>query len=101
MLLDTQNQLQYTKDFGDLPVNTAAADKLASSSASTAAFVKAEEGALPTPLTGAWGTLEVALAGVSSRLADEVATNHYDPSHIAPLLTQANAQVQAQLQQGS
>ena len=51
----------------------------------------------PTPFSGAWGPLEVALAGVSSKLANEVATNHYDPSHIKPLLDQANQQIQGQL----
>jgi multiple sugar transport system substrate-binding protein len=44
-----------------------------------------------------WGPLEVSLAGVSSKLANEVATNHYDPSHIKPLLDQANQQIQGQL----
>jgi len=101
MLTTSQNQLQYTRDFGDLPVNTSAADALARSSATDMAFIKAEQGASPTPFTGAWGPIEVTLAGISSRLADEVATNRYDPSHIAPLLTAANAQAQGQLQQGS
>ena len=101
MLTTNQNQLQYTRDFGDLPVNTSAADARARASATDRAFIKAEQGASPTPFTGAWGPIEVTLAGISSRLADEVATNRYDPSHVAQLLTAANAQAQAQLQQGS
>jgi hypothetical protein len=44
-----------------------------------------------------WGPLEVSLAGVSSKLANEVATNRYDPSHVKPLLDQANRQIQSQL----
>jgi len=94
---DYQHQIQWTKTFGDLPVNVAAANYLASQDPQTAAFIQAEQGAIPTPFSGAWGPLEVALAGVSSKLANEAATNHYDPSQIKPLLDQANQQIQSQL----
>lgn len=97
LVTDEQHQLQWTKTFGDLPANVAAANQLASSDPQTAAFIQAEQGATPTPFSGIWGPLEVALSGVSSKLANEVATNHYDPSHIKPLLDQANQQIQGQL----
>ncbi len=97
LLTDNQHQLQWTQTFGDLPANAAAASSLASKDPQTAAFIQAEQGATPTPFSGEWGPLEVALAGVSSKLANEVATNHYDPSHIKPLLDQANQQIQGQL----
>ncbi|TMD99182.1 MAG: extracellular solute-binding protein [Chloroflexi bacterium] len=97
LVTDEQHQLQWTKTFGDLPVNVQAANSLASQDPQTAAFIQAEAGATPTPFTAVWGPLEVALAGVSSKLADEVATNRYDPSHIKPLLDQANQQIQSQL----
>jgi multiple sugar transport system substrate-binding protein len=97
LVTDEQHQIQWTKTFGDLPANVAAANSLASQDPQTAAFIQAEAGASPTPFTGAWGPLEVALGGVSSKLANEVATNHYDPSHVKPLLDQANQQIQSQL----
>ncbi len=97
LVTDEQHQIQWTKTFGDLPVNVQAANSLASKDPQTAAFIQAEQGATPTPFTGVWGPLEVALAGVSSKLANEVATNRYDPSHIKPLLDQANQQIQGQL----
>jgi multiple sugar transport system substrate-binding protein len=97
LVTDDQHQIQWTKTFGDLPVNVQAANELASQDPSTAAFVQAEQGATPTPFTGAWGPLEVSLAGVSSKLANEVASNHYNPSDIKPLLDQANQQIQGQL----
>src|SRR5437588_8092958 len=97
LVTDEQHQIQCTKTFGDLPANTAAANTLASQDPQTAAFIQAEQNASPTPFTGTWGPLEVALAGVSSKLANEVATNRYDPSHIKPLLDQANQQIQGQL----
>ena len=97
LVTDYQHQLQWTKTFGDLPVNVQAANYLASQDQRTAAFIQAEQGATPTPFSGAWGPLEVSLAGVSSKLANEVATNRYDSSHIKPLLDQANQQIQGQL----
>ncbi len=97
LVTDEQHQIQYSKTFGDLPANTAAANTLASQDPQTAAFIQAEQNATPTPFTGTWGPLEVSLAGVSSKLSNEVATNRYDPSHIKPLLDQANQQIQGQL----
>jgi multiple sugar transport system substrate-binding protein len=97
LITDYQHQIQWTSTFGDLPVNVQAANYLASKNPQIAAFVNAEAHATPTPFTGAWLSLEVALGGVSSKLANEVATNHYDPSHIKPLLDQANQQIQSQL----
>lgn len=98
LVTDESHQLAWTSTFGDLPTNVQAANRLAGQDTQTAAFVQSEAGAVPTPFTGVWGPLEVALAGVSSKLANEVATNHYDPSHIKPLLDQANQQIQSQLQ---
>ncbi|HTI14602.1 MAG TPA: extracellular solute-binding protein [Dictyobacter sp.] len=97
LITDEQQEIQWTKTFGDLPVNVDAANTLAKTDPQTAAFVKAEQGATPTPFSGAWGPLEVSLAGVSSKLANQVATNHYDPNNIKPLLDQANAQIQGQI----
>jgi multiple sugar transport system substrate-binding protein len=97
LVTDYQHQLDWTKTFGDLPTNVQAADYLSSKDPATAAFVKAEQGATPTPFSGEWGPLEVALAGVSSKLANSVATNHYNPSQIKPLLDQANQEIQSQL----
>lgn len=97
LVTEKQHQIQYTQTFGDLPTNVSAANQLASQSAQTKAFVQAESGATPTPFSGAWGAIEVALAGVSSKLANEVATNSYSPSHVKPLLDAANATIQSQL----
>lgn len=97
LVTDYQHQIQWTKIFGDLPANVSAANALASQDPATAAFIQAEQGATPTPFSGAWGPLEVSLAGVSSKLANQIATNHYSPSNIKPLLDQANQQIQGQL----
>jgi multiple sugar transport system substrate-binding protein len=97
LVTDYQHQIQWTTTFGDLPANVSAANALASKDPATAAFVQAEMGATPTPFSGAWGPLEVSLAGVSSKLANQIATNRYSPANIKPLLDQANQQIQGQL----
>jgi multiple sugar transport system substrate-binding protein len=97
LVTDQQHQLAYTGIFGDLPTNVTAANQLAGQSAQTKAFVQSENGATATPLTGSWGAIEVALAGVSAKLGGEVAGNGYSPSHVKPLLDQANTAIQAQL----
>lgn len=97
LVTDDQHQIDWTKTFGDLPANVQAANDLASKDPQTAAFIQAEQEATPTPFAGVWGPLEVELAGVSSKLANEVATKHYDASHIKPLLDQANKQTQSQI----
>lgn len=97
LLTSKDNQLEWSKTFGDLPITTAAADELAASDPQVKAFITAEEQAVPTPLSGEWGDLEVALGAVSQKLAGNIAANHYSPDQVGPLLTAANTQVQRQL----
>lgn len=99
LMTDYGNQIKYTKLTGDLPTNVKAAESLASKDQTTATFVKAEQKAEPTPLTGAWSAIEEGLLSVSSKLANQLATNSYSPSNIRPLLKQTNQQVQEKLKQ--
>jgi multiple sugar transport system substrate-binding protein len=95
LVTSTQQQLDWTKTFGDLPANVTAANQLASKDPQTAAFLQSETGATPTPFSGSWGAIQVSMAGVCSKLANSVATNQYKPSLIQPLLDQANQQIQS------
>jgi multiple sugar transport system substrate-binding protein len=97
MLTDKPHQIAWYKIFGDLPTNVEATDELVQSDPQNAAFIQAEQGASPTPFSAVWGPLELALAGVSSELAGEVATNHYNSTHIKMYLDQANQQIQSKL----
>jgi len=97
LLTDTPHQLAWNKIFSDLPANVEAANKLAKNDPQTVAFIQAEQGATPTPFAGSWGSIELELAGVSSKLASDIATNHYDAAHIQVYLDQANQQIQSQL----
>jgi multiple sugar transport system substrate-binding protein len=98
-LTSTPQQLQWTKTFGDLPANVQAANQLESSDPQIKAFLQAEQSATPVPMTGAWGSLEVALGGVSSKIANQIATNSYNPSNVQSLMNQANTTIQGQLKQ--
>lgn len=97
LITDTQHQLAWHSTFGDLPANLAAANQLASQDPQAAAFLQAEAGATPTPFSGSWASIQVAMAGVCSKLANAVATNQYQPSLIQPLLDQANQQIQSSI----
>lgn len=97
LVTDKPHQLAYTHIFGDLPTNADAAAELAGQNAQTKAFVQSEGGATAVPTTSQWGPIEVALAAVTAKLGGEVAAHTYNPSHIKPLLDQANKQIQAQL----
>ncbi len=97
LVTDTPHQLAWNKAFGDLPANVEAANKLAQNDPQTVAFIRAEKDATPTPFAGVWGSIEFSLAGVSSKLASDVVTNHYDATHIKLYLDQANEQIQSQL----
>lgn len=97
LITDTQHQLAWHSTFGDLPANLTAANQLASQDTQAAAFLQAEAGATPTPFSGSWASIQVAMAGVCSKLANAVATNQYQPSQIKPLLDQANQQIQSSI----
>ena len=100
LMTDKQNQIQYYNAVGDLPVNKDGAQQLANKDESIKAAVQAEQKASPTPFTGAWGPLEVALASVSTTLGNRIASGNYSPSDVAAQLKQANGQVQGQLRGG-
>ena len=97
LVTETQHQEDFTKTFGDLPTNVTAANALASQDELIAGLVKAETGATPTPFSGSWASIQIAMAGVCSKLANSVATKQYTPSLIQPLLDQANQQIQSKL----
>ena len=92
-------QRQFFQAYGYLPANIRAYKGYAPlNTPMMKAFVQSEAGAYATPFTGAWGNLEVAYGGVSSQIADEIATKSFHPADIAVKLAAANTQVQAALQ---
>ncbi len=92
-------QRQFFQAYGYLPANVHAyAGYAPLDKPMIKAFVQAENHAYATPFTGAWGNLEVAYGGVSSQIANEIATNTYKAGDIRAKLAAANQQVQSSLQ---
>ncbi|GLG00729.1 sugar ABC transporter substrate-binding protein [Alicyclobacillus hesperidum subsp. aegles] len=98
-ITDPKQQQELFSVYGDLPVTKQAYKGDASlNTPMIKAFVQSEEHASPTPFSGDWGNLETIFAGVTNKLADELATNTFQPKDIANELKSANAQVQQSLQ---
>lgn len=96
---DPKQQKEFYDVYGYLPVNQSVYGQYKElQTPLIQSFVDAEKNASPTPFTGAWGNLEVVYAGVTNKIADEIATNSFQEGDIAQLLKVANTQVQASLQ---
>jgi multiple sugar transport system substrate-binding protein len=99
LVTSDSEQLRYYQAFGDLPVTQGPLQQVVSRSSQAAQFAKAEQGATPTPFSGAWGSVEVAMASVCSNLANQVGSSgHYTDASLTSLLNSANQQVSKQLQ---
>lgn len=95
----SQQQL-FFKYYGYLPANVSAYKNYGPLDTSLInTFVTAEKHAYPTPFTGAWGPVEVAVGAASVKVADEIGTNSFKPGDLAAALQSVNAQVQQALQQ--
>ncbi|WP_025158625.1 ABC transporter substrate-binding protein [Leifsonia aquatica] len=64
MLTSTENQVAYTKTFGDLPTNADAAKQIETGNELIAPILEAGTKAYGTPFTGAWGDTQLALTNV-------------------------------------
>jgi multiple sugar transport system substrate-binding protein len=90
-------QLHYTEVFGDLPANAAAAQKVASANPLLAPILQAGAGAVPTPYTGAWSEVQLALMNVVVQSRAELAAGKVSPQAIAARLAEAQGTSQAAL----
>jgi multiple sugar transport system substrate-binding protein len=89
LVTSEQEQLHYTEVFGDLPTNAAAAEKITSSNAALAPILEAGAGAVPTPFTGAWSEVQLALTNVAVQSRAELAAGSVPPEVIASRLAEA------------
>lgn len=93
-------QRTYFKYYGYLPVNAAAYKNYPPLDTPVVkSFVAAENKAYPTPWTGAWGPVEVAVGAASAKIAGEVGTGTFKSGDIDAALTSVNADVQKALAQ--
>jgi multiple sugar transport system substrate-binding protein len=64
MLTSAENQVSYTKTFGDLPTNKDAANQIEQGNDLIAPILVAGTKAVGTPFSGAWGDTQLALVNV-------------------------------------
>ncbi|QYN37875.1 extracellular solute-binding protein [Pseudonocardia sp. DSM 110487] len=97
LVTSEEEQLHYTEVFGDLPTNAAAAQKVTSSNAQLAPILQAGATAVPTPFTGAWSEVQLALTNVTVQSRAELAAGGVPPEVIAARLAEAQGTSQAAL----
>ncbi|WP_239451992.1 ABC transporter substrate-binding protein [Frondihabitans sp. PAMC 28766] len=62
-----QEQLDFYKTFGQLPTNQAAADELQKQEPDLTPIVRAADESVPTPFTGAWSDIQLALVNINTQ----------------------------------
>ena len=95
---DVPQQQLFFQYYGYMPANLAAYQGYAPLSTPVIkAFVAAENHAFPTPFTGAWGPVEVAVGAASAKVAGAIGTNSYHQGDLQSSLQSVNAEVQKAL----
>ncbi len=97
MLTSTDNQVKYTKTFGDLPTNAAAAKQIEQGNASLAPILESGSKAVGTPFTGAWGDTQLALVNVVVQSIPGLSNGSVSSSDLESKLKTAQATAQASL----
>lgn len=99
-IMAVPQQRLFYKYYGYMPVNQSAYDHYAPLDTSLIkTFLKAESHAYPTPFTGAWGPVEVAVGAASAKTADAIGTHSYHQGDLRAALKAANDAVQKALSQ--
>lgn len=97
-----EQQIEYYEIFGSVPSNQEAAETLGEDNPVVQAFVDAQDSAVPTSFTGAWGNVQLGLTNVVTQSLADLQNGTYDEARVRELLAEANATVQRDLdRQGS
>ncbi len=88
-LTDTKVQTEQFKDFGNLPVTTAAAKSLETGQPNLAPVLEAGTKSYATPFSGAWGQAEVGLLNVTTQSIPDLSHGTVPTSKIQSLLAAA------------
>ncbi len=97
MLTSTENQVKYTKTFGDLPTNADAAKQIEQGNASLAPILASGSKAVGTPFSGAWGDTQLALVNVVVQSIPSLSNGSVSSSELESRLKAAQATAQASL----
>jgi multiple sugar transport system substrate-binding protein len=97
MLTDEKHQELYTKTFGDLPTNAAAAKKIEDGNEALAPILDAGSKSVGTPFSGAWGEIQLALVNVVVQAIPDLSNGDVSSASIDDALKQAQSTAQAAL----
>jgi multiple sugar transport system substrate-binding protein len=97
MLTSTENQVTYTKTFGDLPTNADAAKQIEQGNASLTPILDSGSKAVGTPFSGAWGDTQLALVNVVVQSIPSLSNGSVSSSELESRLKTAQATAQASL----
>ncbi len=93
-------QRLFFQYYGYLPINVAAyKDYPSLDTPLIKTFLDAENHAYPTPFTGAWGPVEVAVGAASVKVADAIGTHSYHAGDLKAALQSVNGEAQHALNQ--
>jgi multiple sugar transport system substrate-binding protein len=97
MLTSTDDQVKYTKTFGDLPTNADAAKQIEQGNQLIAPILDAGTKAFGTPFTGAWGDTQLALVNVVVQSIPALSSGGVSSSDLESKLKAAQDAAQAAL----
>ncbi|SEA65829.1 ABC transporter substrate-binding protein [Leifsonia sp. 21MFCrub1.1] len=97
MLTSEENQVAYTKTFGDLPTNAAAAKRIEEGNQLLGPILDAGTKAYGTPFSGAWGDTQLALVNVVVQSIPALSSGGVSSSDLQSRLKAAQATAQAAL----
>ena len=97
MLTSTENQVTYTKTFGDLPTNADAARQIEQGNATLTPILASGSQAVGTPFSGAWGDTQLALVNVVVQSIPSLSNGSVSSSELESRLKTAQATAQASL----
>lgn len=97
MLTSTDDQVKYTKTFGDLPTNADAAKQIEQGNQLIAPILQAGTKAYGTPFTGAWGDTQLALVNVVVQSIPSLSSGGVSSSDLESKLKAAQDTAQASL----
>ncbi len=97
MLTSADNQVKYTKTFGDLPTNADAAKQIEDGNALIAPILEAGTKAYGTPFSGAWGDTQLALTNVVVQSIPSLSSGSVSSSDLDAKLKTAQDAAQSSL----
>lgn len=87
-----EQQLHYFDVFGELPANAAAAAQVAADHPEYQAVLEAQERSAPTPYTGGWSDVQIALGNVVVQSLPGLSSGSVSESSLDSLISEAQAQ---------